>query len=86
MYRVLILERKVLLIRTAIMLSLQRLKTIEGGECQDLRYHNVSSPETERELLGYVTPVYKVLPTQKEESDKEDTIVKMSTLCSLRIE
>jgi len=67
------------------MLSLQRLKTIKGGECQDLRYQNIFSPETEKELLGYVMPVYKVLQTQRKKSDKENSIVKISALCSLRI-
>lgn len=45
------------------MLLLQRLKTIQDGECQDLGYHHAFCPETEKELPGYVTLVYQVLPT-----------------------
>lgn len=51
-----------------------------------MRYDNVFPPETEKELLENVILVCKVLPTYKKESDKEDTIVKMSALCSLGIE
>lgn len=68
------------------MLLSKRLTTIKGGERQVLRYDNVFSPETEKELLEYVMFVCKVLPTYKEESDKEDTIVKVSALRSLGIE
>lgn len=42
--------------------------------------------QEQKELLEFVMLVCKVLPTYKEESDKEDTTVKMSVFFSLEIE
>lgn len=62
-------------------MSLQRLKTIRGGQCQDLRYPNVFSPESERELLGYMTLVYKIykIYNTEEGSDKKNVVSTMFT-------
>lgn len=62
-------------------MSLQRVKTIRDGQCQDLRYPNVFSPESERELLSYMTLVYKIhkIYNTEEGSNKKNPFSDMFT-------